>query len=257
MRTPSWNALVLALTAGVTTASAATPLISTGFEGLTMTPFVSPTELGKGDGTDWTTSLPSGWSMRYDGPVGNPVEFQGWHVMDVDSWIATEGNQDRNTWTRGGVGAHGSVLVADGDAYDDGTDIDTGKFNSFAVTPAIALDGVAAGSVSLSFDSFWRNEVTQMGRVGVSFDGGNSFTTLKTYDSAALPDGQVIDEHVVLAVNNPGSGSMVFQFAYTDASNDWWWAVDNVEVLGTSVPEPSVISLGLVGLVALALSRRR
>lgn len=249
--------LTVALTAGILKAVAADPLISTDFEGLALKPFVSATEVGKGDGTDWTDGLPTGWSVRYDGPIGDPIEFRGWRVMDVDSWIATEGNQDRAKWTRGGVGTRGSVLVADGDAYDDGTDIDTGKFNTYAETAAVSLDGLVPGSVSLSFDSFWRNEVTQKGNVRVSFDGGATFETLKTYDSAALDDGLVIDEHVDLTVNNPGSGSLVFQFAYTDASNDWWWAIDNVLISATAIPEPSVTTLGLLGLAALLCVRRR
>ena len=249
--------LTLALMIGASAAATADTLVSTGFEGLTLNPFSSATELGKGDGTDWTDALPAGWSMRYDGPIGNPVEFRGWRVMDVDSWIATEGNQDRATWTRGGVGARGSVLVEDGDAYDDGTNIDTALFNTYAQTPSVSLDGVLPGSVGISFDSFWRNEATQMGRLQVSYDGGASFETIKTYDSALLPDGQVIDEHVEMTVNNPGTGTMVFQFAYTDASNDWWWAIDNVEVTAVAVPEPSVMALGLLGLGAVLVSRRR
>lgn len=254
--------LSLALAAGSAAPAVADTLLSTDFEGLVLGPYVSPTELSagvsKGDGTDWTAELPAGWSMTYSGPAGNPVEFQGWRVMDVDSWIATEGNQDRGTWTRGGVGTRGTVLVADGDAFDDGTNIDTGLFNSFARTPAVDLAGLVPGTVQIAFDSFWRNEVTQMGRLQVSFDGGTTFDTLKTYDSAALADGEVVDEHVEIAVNNPESGSMVFQFAYTDASNDWWWAVDNVAVTGaTAVPEPTPAALGLIGFALLAMSRRR
>ncbi|MBL9127510.1 MAG: hypothetical protein JNL97_07685, partial [Verrucomicrobiales bacterium] len=163
--------LAVAVTTGLSKALAADPLLNTDFEGLSLKAFVSTTEVGKGDGTDWTDALPGGWSMKYDGPVGDPVEFRGWRVMDVDSWIATEGNQDRGTWTRGGVGSRGSVLVADGDAYDDGTNIDTAQYDTFATTPAVSLDGIAPGSVTLSLDSFWRNETTQMGRVQVSFDG--------------------------------------------------------------------------------------
>lgn len=226
-----------------------------------MQPYTSPTEttagVSKGDGTDWTDALPAGWSVSYNGPVGNPIEFRGWRVMDVDSWIATEGNQDRNKWTKGGVGARGSVLVADGDAYDDGTNIDTGLFNTYALTPSVDLSTILPGTARIAFDSFWRNETTQMGRVEVSYDGGSTFNTLKTYNSAALGDGVIIDERVDLAVDNPASGSMVFRLAYTDASNDWWWAVDNVTVSASAVPEPSTIALGLAGLAALALLRRR
>jgi MYXO-CTERM domain-containing protein len=257
MRATYWTTLALALTGGATTPLSAATLSFTDFEGLALTPYVSPTETGKGDGTDWTSTLPAGWTMTFTGPLGDPLEFQGWRVMDVDSWVATEGNQDRGLWTRGGVGAHGSVLVADGDAYDDGTNIDTGLMNTFARTPAVDLSGLAPGSVTISFDSFWRNEETQKGSLGVSYDGGATFEILKAYDSAALADGLVIDEHLDIAVNNPGSGSMVFEFAYTDASNDWWWAIDNVNITALAVPEPSVLSLGLLGVAALALRRRR
>lgn len=257
MRASHWAPLVVILTGGVTSAASAATLSFTDFEGLTLNPFVSPTETGKGDGTDWTDTLPAGWSMTFNGPIGNPVEFQGWRVMDVDSWIATEGNQDRGTWTRGGVGARGSVLVADGDAYDDGTNIDTGLMSTFARTPAVDLSGLEPGSVTISFDSFWRNETTQMGRLSVSYDGGGTFETLKTYDSAALADGLVIDEHLDIAVNNPGAGSMVFEFAYTDASNDWWWAIDNIRIAALAIPEPSAVTLGLLGFGLLALRRRR
>lgn len=250
-------ALPLVVASALTSPAFADVLFSTDFEGLTLEAFSSPTETGKGDGTDWTSSLPAGWSMSYSGPLGNPVEFQGWRVMDVDSWIATEGNQDRATWTRGGVGSRGSVLVADGDAYDDGTNIDTGLYNTFALTPAVDLAGIVPGSVRIALDSFWRNEVTQKGRVEVSYDGGNTFETLKFYDSAALGDGVVVDERLDLAVNNPGSGTMVFRLSYTEASNDWWWAVDNVAVTGSVVPEPSTIALGALGVAALAWVRRR
>lgn len=257
MRATTCTTLALALTGSFATSLSAATLSVTDFEGLALTPYVSPTEVGKGDGTDWTSTLPSGWSMTFNGPVGDPTEFQGWRVMDVDSWVATEGNQDRGLWTRGGVGAHGSVLVADGDAYDDGTNIDTGLMNTFARTPAIDLSGLAPGSVTISFDSFWRNEETQKGSLRVSYDGGGSFDVLKAYDSAALADGIVIDEHLDIAVNNPASGSMIFEFAYTDASNDWWWAIDNVRIDALAVPEPSVMTLGLLGMATLLLRRRR
>ncbi|MBL9136648.1 MAG: hypothetical protein JNK85_12300 [Verrucomicrobiales bacterium] len=257
MRATQWTALALALTGGAATTVSAATLSFTDFEGLALTPFVSPTETGKGDGTDWTDTLPAGWSMTFNGPTGNPVEFQGWRVMDVDSWVATEGNQDRGLWTRGGVGAHGSVLVADGDAYDDGTNIDTGLMSTFARTPAVDLSGLAPGSVTISFDSFWRNEETQKGSLRVSYDGGNSFTAIHSYDSAALADGLVIDEHLDIGVNNPSSGSLVFEFAYTDASNDWWWAIDNIRIAALAIPEPSVVTLGLLGFAVLTLRRRR
>lgn len=238
--------------------ASAADLINETFEGIgPLKAFVSPTE-SNGDGTDWTDQLPAGWSMEFPSPIGNPIEFQGWRVFDVDSWVATEGNQDRIVWTDGGVGTHGQALVADADAYDDGTDIDTAKFNAYVKLPAIDLSTVAPNSINVSFDSFWKNETTQMGKVDVSYDGGVNFTNVLTYDSAVLANDEIINKRESLAINNPGAGSLVVRFGLVEGSNDWWWAIDDVTVSGSLVPEPS--SATLAGGLALALSgfvRRR
>ncbi|MFO0912605.1 MAG: PEP-CTERM sorting domain-containing protein [Pirellulales bacterium] len=258
-----WAGLAaLAVVTAISGTSGAQVLIDEDFEGFQLKSYTSPTEtsagVSKGDGTDWTDELPAGWSMTFSGPLGNPIEFQGWRIMDVDSWIATEGNQERGTWTRGGVGVHGSVILADGDAYDDGTNVDTSLFNSYLKTPTIDLATLVPGSVVISFDSFWRNEVEQIGVLDVTFDDGANWTTLKKYDSAALADGQVIDEQVSLPVNNPGSGKMAFRFGYILASNDWWFAVDNVKVQGQLVPEPAAgVLFSLASLGLISMRRRR
>ena len=253
------NSISLSLTAALLISASgstfAATLVSENFEGLALEAFQSPTESG-GDGTDWTASLPTGWAMSYSGPVGDPIEFQGWRVLDVDSWIATEGNQDRNLWSRASIGGRDSVLVADADAYDDGTEIDTGLFNTYITTPAIDLTGIVPNSAVIEFDSFWRNEVTQIGTLDVSFDGGMTYANLLTYDSSLLPDGQVIDERPNFALSNPGSGTLQFRFGLSEASNDWWWAIDDVLITADLVPEPSISAFFVVGLLALGFARR-
>lgn len=231
-------------------------ILSEGFEGVPLQPFESPTEKG-GDGTDWSPGLPAGWKMTFSSPIGNPIEFQGWRVLDVDSWIATEGDQERSKWTHAGVGAHDSVLVADADAYDDGTNIDDAQFNAYVHTPSFDLSSLAPNSVSISFDSFWRNEETQKGSLDVSFDGGVTFDNLLKYDSSLIEDGLIIEDRLTFKVNNPGSGSLQFRFALTEGSNDWWWGIDDVQIDADPVPEPSTLALGALGLAGYALLRRR
>jgi len=253
-------AIALCAALGLSVAAKAATLLSEDFEGFVLGPYVSATEVGKGDGTDWTVELPAGWSSTFMTPLGNPVEFQGWRIHDVDSWIATEGNQDRSLWTRGGVGAHGSVLVVDPDAYDDGTNIDTAQFNASVTTPPIDLSTIVAGTAAIGVDSFFRNEVTSDLTLDVSFDGGANYSNLVTYESDNLPDGAVFDEHLAFGVNNPAAGSLVFRFSLLRGSNDWWWAIDNVEITGQLIPEPSTIALGggaLVGLLSVARRNRR
>lgn len=42
---------------------------------------------------------------------------------------------------------------------------------------------------------------------------------------------------VIVLLDNPGEATTaVITFGMLDAGNDWWWAIDNVEVVGFSVP---------------------
>lgn len=243
---------------GLVGSAPAEVLLYEGFEGFDLKPYQSPTETPSEDGTDWTDELPAGWvSDFYDTPVGDPIEFQGWRIHDVDSWIVTEENQERNTWTRGGVGERGSVLLVDPDAYDDGTNIDDRLFNASIMTPAIDLSNIVPNTVSLSVDSFFRNEKTSDLYIDVSFDGGASYSNLWTIESDNFPENALFDEHLVFAVNNPESGSLVFRFSLLEGSNDWWWAIDNVTIQGAIVPEPSSFVLGAMAVLGLLVVARR
>ena len=175
--------------------------------------------------------------------------------MNIDSWIATAENPSRDSFTLG----TGGVVVADPDEYDDLGDIGDDLFNVFLTTPAISLDGVDADTVTVDFDSSFRPYDGMTGLVDVSYDG-STWTNLLTLDTATLGGNSVLDranEEVSLPVGNPAGGEMYVRFGMTNAGNDWWWAIDNVEV--NVVPEPA--SAGIAGLGAAAaaafLRRRR
>ncbi len=41
------------------------------------------------------------------------------------------------------------------------------------------------------------------------------------------------NEEVTVNLNNPaGAQIMIVTFGVTDADNNWWWAIDNIEVVG-------------------------
>lgn len=206
-----------------------TTLFNENFDQIALDPFVSPTESG-GSGNDYTRDLPSNWTRdETTTPIGNPVEFRGFSLLNKNSWIATASNQDRDQFTK----ASGTVLVADGDEYDDGTNIDPNAYNVYVTTSTINLNNVKANTVSLQFDSSYRHYASQNGQVQVSWDNGISWETLLTLDASnALPDLSRVNETIVLAVNNPLTSTMTLRFAYLDAGNDWWWAIDNIQVQG-------------------------
>ena len=90
----------------------------------------------------------------HDEPHATTREFFGFTFLNKDSWIATEGNQDRNKFTRG----TNTVMVADPDAYDDlGTGIEPDKFNVFIQTPAISLANAVAYITKPVLPSAWES----------------------------------------------------------------------------------------------------
>jgi hypothetical protein len=229
-------------------------LFSEDFEGLTLGPFVSTTETG-GDGTDWTNVLPAGWA-RDNGstPPAGPPEFFGFTFLGKNSWIATAGNQDRTSFTRGS----GTVMVADPDEYDDLPDIDPDQFNVLIRTPTISTAGVAANNLKLNFDSSFRPYDGMTGLVDVSFDGGATFANVLTLDTPSTPGGNSslvrANESISLPLNNPGNGAgMVVRFRMTNAGNDWWWAVDNIVV---ATPEALALSLEVANNGELVIANR-
>ncbi|NES77072.1 MULTISPECIES: 5'/3'-nucleotidase SurE [Okeania] len=209
-------------------------LFTEDFEGLTLEPFVSPTE-GGGDGTDFTTTPPEGWTQdNSTTPTGGPIEFFGWTFLDKNSWAASAGGQRRNEFTKG----VGTVMVADPDEYDDAdVDINPDLYNAFIQTPAIDLTEIEANTAFLTFDSSWRPEDNQKANLTVSFDGGEPIELLRwtsdPNDPNFKPD-ESTNETLSIPLNNPeDASSAVLNFGVFEAGNDWWWAVDNILVQGS------------------------
>ena len=205
------------------------------FDDLSLNPFVSATEeiVMSGDGTDWTSSPPSQWTMQKAAAHGTGggaaiPEFDGWTFMDPESWHNTaaetigDGGQNRNFFSKG----RGVVAVADSDEFDDNGYAGI-RLDSALSTPSIDISGAEANTIFLKYDSSWRQEAgVHTGKVLVSFDGGTPSTILQLDGSS--PDGY--DESVELAVNNPsGASSMQVSWDYS-GTNNWWWAIDNIEV---------------------------
>jgi len=241
----------------------AVTLLSENFDSLPLKDSVSPTEQA---GTAvWTDVAPDGWVRdNSTTPIGNPVEFQGWTFVNKDWWVRTAGDQNRSSFAAG----QNTVAVADGDEYDDGTNVDPDQFNVFLKTRPVSMAGHKANSVNISFDSSFRVEGNQTGTVDVAFvcggclDPNPTFTNVFKYDSTALTDGETINTRVSIDVNNPagvgvGAPEMIVRFGNTRGGNNWWWAVDNVAITAQVVPEPSSFVLASLMGLGLLKARRR
>lgn len=242
----------------------AVTIFSEDFEGLVLGPSVD--EEVAGDNV-WTKTAPSGWTIDDSGIPGvgtdldGVTEWAGWSFADKDWWTQTAGDQNRSQFTN----ASGVVAVADPDEWDDQDHADSaanGWYDTFLTTPHISLAGVQENTATLTFDSSWRPEFDsnyhQTGNITVTYDRGAPVEVLLWESDSGSPNfkADATNETVTVALNNPpGAGVMAITFGLFEAGNDWWWAVDNIEV--NAVPEPSSILLVGLGAALLALFRGR
>ena len=222
---------------GIGTAGAAT-LFEENFDGLAglLQPAVDesipPTTLG------WTHTPPAGWSIDNANMAPTPgvTEWQGWSFTTMDFWLAAA-TQGRGNFTRG----TNVFAVADPDEWDDKSPppSDSGTFDSVLISPPIT---VAAGLVTyLYFDSHYLQEDTQTVEVRVSFNGGPDQVLLH-YDGNPGSDnggGDVQNTEIVLTIPAPPTASsLVIKWHMFNATNDWYWAIDNVRVTDEGPPPP-------------------
>lgn len=230
-------------------------LLSENFNDLALQPFVNE---GGGDGTDWTKTPPTGWTTDDSQmPNGGVTEWWGWSFANVNAWASVD-DQRRSEFTN----ASETIAVADSDEWDD-MGHDEGTFNSFLSTPSISLTDISDDRGVLYFDSSWRPEGEQLATVTISFDGGDRVEIMR-WTSTAGPNyhDHMTNERVRIPFDIPdGASSMVFTWGYTNADNNWWWAIDNVIVaagLPSALVERSfsspVFSPGQSTSVSLAVS---
>ena len=212
-------------------------LFAEDFEGLPLGPNVDE---GLAGDAVWTKTAPEGWMIDDSAMagVGDPAtdgvtEWAGWSFADKAWWTETAGDQDRSTFTLGS----GTVAIADPDEWDD-ADHAEGLFNSFLTTPIIDLAGVTADTVQLRFASSWRPEFDdnyhQTANITVSFDGADPLEVLLWESDSASPNYKpyATNEAVVVEIAVPeGAQNMAVTFGCYDAGNDWWWAIDNVDIV--------------------------
>lgn len=231
----------------------AVDLLTENFEGLTLNPVVTfDTEVRSR--AAWTKSVPTGAGVEGTWAIDDTLmpaqaigdnligvtEFEGWTFVDKDWWINTAGDQDRS----GFVSASGKIAVADPDEWDDfGTvgPASTGLYDTTMRISAIPLQGVAANTAKLFFHSSWRPEDSQKASLTVKYNDPGATTielfrwTSQEVDPTFKPD--AVNEAVNLNMMNPaGATTATLEFRLYDAGNDWWWAVDNLNMFTGASP---------------------
>ena len=197
----------------------------------------------------WSAEGPEGWVSEFDLANEDGVtEWKGWTFPSAEWWNSAAGNQERAQYTdnaRDGL-AIGTIAVADPDEYDDLNDGAAGaSYFVWLHSPPIPVNNAGADSITIKFDSSWRPEDTQNARLYATFDDDDEvdILTMRSQGIATefiAPNDKIdeifndlenVNETLELSIPNPkGSRLMVVTWEMTDAGNDWWWAIDNIEV---------------------------
>lgn len=172
-------------------------------------------------------------------------EWEGWSFANKDFWVNVAGDQGRSNFALGS----GTVLIADGDEFDDlGTR--NGQYYNMGVTTS-NINVAGKTNINFEFDSSWDDEAAddahanpvlggnvnnQTAVVWASFDGGAPVKVTQWHSDGggALGDGTgfkdtAYNEHLTFPITVPGGATnMKLTLGYINAANDWWWAVDNL-----------------------------
>ena len=212
------------------------PIFFEDFEGLVLRPNIDEginTSPAQAVAAAWTKTGPAGWTIDDTGVPGvgtaqdGVTEWAGWSFAKKEFW-ATAGGQNRADFTLG----TGTLAIADSDEWDDVAHA-AGNMATFLATPAISIASTTANSLYLSFSSSFRAEVPQKASVKASFDGGPAVDVIQWVSEPAVA-GKFHDnrnESVTVPLYNPaGAKTVKLTFGYFETRNNWWWAVDNIEV---------------------------
>jgi hypothetical protein len=214
------------------------------FEGVVLG--TSPEESAGTEGV-WTDTPPAGWVVDESGVpgIGDPAtdgmtDWAGWAFADKDFWMNTDTGQRRDEFTLG----QGVVAVADCDEWDDAAHTDSaseGWYKTFMSTPEIDISGVEAGTLQLTFDSSWRPEFDsdyhQTANIVAFYNDQDPIEVLLWESDGTSPnfkDDNSTNETITINLENPaGATSLILTFGLFEAGNDWWWAIDNLQITGS------------------------
>ncbi len=252
-------------------ATAQTVIFQENFDQLPLRP---PVDEDSGITQAFTHIPPDNWRVdSSDVPgVQNPsvgvTEWEGWSFANKDFWIEVSNDQFRSKFTRG----EGTVAVADPDEWNDLGDPanNFGFYNAFLETPFFDINSILAKGDRLQFqvDSSWRpqccddgelfdpNGNNQTATIRAKFEDGSTQELLR-WESAPFIDSSGRPSTNPLDIPNPNFKSVdldellfvdvssllgtshlgfLLEFGLTDAGDDFWWAMDNMQMISlTSV----------------------
>lgn len=244
------SAVVSSATAGVTITSGAISfpdIPSQGFAAsISPVSFTIDSSVACRSTIDFTidyTSNEGSWSDTFSLFVGGGAPFamlnEGFESGIPATWTVVDGGSGggaAGTWTAANPGNRvidppfsGNFAIVDSDA--------AGVFatqDEQLITPA--LDAGTCANLNLQFSNqfhFWVENLTEIGDVDVSTDGGTNWTNALSItnfdDGYPTPNTKSIDLTPLAAFQS----DVKLRFHYYNGNGDFWWAIDNVNLTCT------------------------
>ena len=174
--------------------------------------------------------------------LGDDFEDAGtWHGLGdpaiiTDQWVVTEGPgaHTGGEWIRAAdnysqgqpAGSTGYFAIADSDEPGSGSTTST-----ILWSPLVDLSGVLSGTITVDFDTFY-NSLGDAESADVDVWDGSIWQTVIHWTDSDVDAHQSVDVST-FALGNP---DFRVRFSYQDATWDWWFAIDNFEVVVPLTP---------------------
>jgi hypothetical protein len=169
--------------------------------------------------------------------LGDDFEDAGtWHGLGdptaiTDKWVVTTGPgphtggewvRAADTYSQGQpAGSTGYFAIADSDEAGSGSTTST-----ILWSPLVDLSAVLSGTVTLSFDGFY-NDYSGSEYADVDVWDGSTWQNVAHWAGADIDDRHSID----ISTHALGNADLRVRFSYQDAAFDWWFSIDNFEVI--------------------------
>ncbi|MCG3126232.1 MAG: hypothetical protein CHACPFDD_01062 [Phycisphaerae bacterium] len=185
---------------------------------------------------NFNSGIPATWAI---------VDLLGGGAVSPFNWT-TNNLEGRANWTPAAdPGPNDLAAHADSDHH-------AGNFDIALVSPSFTVPG---SNAKLDYDTNYQNfALIDDAETEISTNGGATWTSLLHWQEDHGTFQGWPGVHVQLDLSAYAGQTAQIRFHYYEPVSggfDWWWQVDNVSV----TPEPA--SMGLLGLGALALIRRR
>ncbi|MEM9554178.1 MAG: trypsin-like peptidase domain-containing protein [Acidobacteriota bacterium] len=173
-----------------------------------------------------TGSVPEVPLTFHDFAVGMPG---GWSIVDGGT-----GSGDAATWTEANPGNRNLLtppfMIADSDALGSGFDMDEEM-----LTTTYDLSGYLSAFVQFEHNfRYWSGGGAEKADVDVrSSATGGSWVNLERYEGATTSGQVTLDLTPYIAAD------VQLRFHYYDATYDYWWAIDDLYVIGVETPQCS------------------